>query len=298
MPDDVERGRTKDKMVFQAEDRTKVRKQQADIAIQLALQGRWVEAIQLNKSIVELFPTDVDAYNRLGKALTELGRYADAREAYMKGLEIDPLNGIARKNLARLATLGEESAPRAATQKLSPQMFIEEMGKTSVTTLLRPSMDIAARMTAGDQVRLRRENGAVIVESINQEYVGEIEPKLGQRLSKFMDGGNEYVAAISSLNDNEVRVFIRETFQHASQVGKLSFPPTVTESFRPYVKERLVRQDAGETYYEDGDEGEEWEPHAEPEADAADVAGYDFRSPGAAAMAGEDDEAGGEDDEE
>ena len=66
-------------MVFQAEDRTKVRKQQADLAIQLALQGRWAEAIKLNKSIVELFPTDVDAYNRLGKALTELGRYEIGR---------------------------------------------------------------------------------------------------------------------------------------------------------------------------------------------------------------------------
>ena len=105
-------------MVFQAEDRAKAKKQQADLAIQLALRGRWAEAAQLNRSIIDSFPTDVDAFNRLGKAMTELGRYGEAREAYMKALEIDPLNTIARKNLARLATLGEVSAPRAATQKL------------------------------------------------------------------------------------------------------------------------------------------------------------------------------------
>ena len=61
-------------MVYQAEDRAKVRRQQAEAAIQLALQGRWDEAANLNKSIIGVFPTDVDAYNRLGKAMTELGR--------------------------------------------------------------------------------------------------------------------------------------------------------------------------------------------------------------------------------
>jgi len=246
-------------MVFQAEDRTRTKKQRTEVAIQLALQGRWDEAVSLNRLIVDLFPTDVDAYNRLGKAMTELGRYAEARDAYQKALEIDPLNVIARKNLSRLATLGEEAAPRPATQKLSPHMFIEETGKTSVTTLLRPNMGIAARMTAGDQVDLVRENGTLVIKSIQEEFIGEVEPRLAQRLIKLMDSGNQYVAAISGLADNDVRVFIRETFQHASRAGRLSFPPVVTEAFRPYLKERLIRQDAvKETPYA-SDEGEDWE---------------------------------------
>ena len=262
-------------MVFQAEDRARAKKQQANLAIQMALQGRWPEALQLNRAIIDSFPTDVDAFNRLGKAFTELGRYADAREAYMKALEIDSLNSIARKNLSRLSTLGEEAPPKAASQKLSPQMFIEEMGKTGITTLMRPNMGVAARMTAGDQVVLQRNNGALAIQTTSGEHVGEVEPKLGHRLMKLMDGGNEYVAAISALDQVQVRVFIRETFQHASQTGKLSFPPTVTESFRPYVKERLVRQDADdEPYGEEGEEGEEWEPAAETEE--SDVTIYDL----------------------
>ena len=262
-------------MVFQAEDRAKVKKQHAELAIQLALQGRWVEAAQLNKTIIESFPTDVDAFNRLGKAMTELGRYGEAREAYMKALETDPLNTIARKNLTRLATLGDEAAPRAATQKLSPQMFIEEMGKTGITTLLRPKMEVAARMTAGDQVVLQRQNGSLLVQSTSGEYVGEIEPRLAQRLGKLMEGGNQYVAAISALRESAVRVIIRETFQHPSQLGKLSFPPTVTESFRPYVKGRLLRQDADDTYFEDGEEEERWDSGSEA-ADETEPALYDF----------------------
>ncbi len=246
-------------MVFQAEDRARTKKQRVEAAIQLALQGRWDDAASLNRSIIDLFPADVDAFNRLGKAMTELGRYAQARDAYQKALEIDPLNAIARKNLSRLATLGEEAAPRPATQKLSPHMFIEETGKTGVTTLLRPNMEIAARMTAGDQVDLVRENGTLVIESIHGEFIGEVEPRLAQRLIRLMDSGNQYVAAISGLADNDVRVFIRETFRHASQAGKLSFPPAVTEAFRPYLKERLIRQDTVKEAYYASDEGEDWE---------------------------------------
>ena len=253
-------------MVFQTEDRARSKKQQADVAIQMALQGRWVEAVQLNRAIVESFPTDVDAYNRLGKALAELGRYSAARESYNRAIDIDPLNSIARKNLNRLATLGEAAPPRAASQKLSPQMFIEEMGKTGVTILLRPNMDVAARMTAGDQVFLQKTDSLLSVQTMTGELVGEVEPKLGQRLLKLMGAGNEYVAAIQALGDTQVKVFIRETFQDASQTGKLSFPPTVTEQVRPYTKGRLVRHDADDdTYFEEAEEGEDWEPGGERE---------------------------------
>jgi hypothetical protein len=270
-------------MVFQAEDRTKAKRQQADLAIQLALHGRWAEAVQLNRSIIESFPTDVDASNRLGKAMTELGRYGEARAAYMRTLEIDSVNSIARKNLDRLATLGDTAPPRTASQKLSPQMFIEETGKTGVTTLIRLNEEVSARMTTGDQVTLQRRNGSLVIQSLDGEYLGEIEPKLSQRLTKFILGGNEYVAAIAALARHEVRVFIRETFQHGSQTGKLSFPATVTEPFRPYTRSRLLRQDADdETYDDDGDEADHWAPVDEPEE--TDTSDDDFGSSRKAAI--------------
>jgi tetratricopeptide (TPR) repeat protein len=263
------------------------------VAIQLALEGRWDDAASLNRSIIDLFPTDVDAYNRLGKATTELGRYAEARDAYQKALEVDPLNVIARKNLSRLATLGKEAAPRPATQKLSPHMFIEETGKTSVTTLLRPNMEIAARMTAGDQVDLVRDNGALVIKSIQGEFIGELELRLAQRLIKLMDSGNQYVAAISGLTDNDVTVFIRETFQHASQAGKLSFPPAVTEAFRPYLKERLIRKDTLKEAYYASDDGEDWETGCDVEE--AEVTIHKF---GGTPGAHEEEESEGVDEEE
>ncbi len=253
-------------MVSQAEDRTRAKRQQSEIAIQLALQGKWEDAARLNKQIIGLFPTDVDAYNRLGKAMTELGRYSDARKAYESALGIDSVNSIARKNLSRLAGLGKKAEPRPAAQKLSPQMFIEETGKTGITSLSNPDMKVAIRMTAGDQVQLSRKNGTLAVQGVDGSHIGDIEPRLSQRLMKLMDGGNEYVAAISSLDDKNVRVFIRETFQDASQTGKLSFPPMASD-FRPYVKDRLVRYEADDDgVAEETDEVDDWREDEEEDS--------------------------------
>ena len=231
-------------MVFQAERGTGTKTQQADVAIHMALQGQWEQAVDLNRAILESFPADVDACNRLGKALTELGRYADARDSYMKAMEIDPLSLIARKNLSRLATLGKNApkSKKAASQKLSPEMFIEERGKTTITALVRPDMDVANRLTAGDLVELAPDKkGNVFAQTMAGERFGDVESRLSQRLVKLLEGGNEYVTAISSLHEDGVKLFIRETRQGASQAGKLSFPTTVTESPSPNGERRTGR---------------------------------------------------------
>jgi len=270
-------------MVFTADDRTRLfRRQRTQQAIQLAMQGQWQEAAAVNRAIIAVFPNDVDAYNRLGKALTELGHYSEAREAYAKTLELDSLNSIAQKNLTRLATLGERAVVQAeGGQKLSPQMFIAEMGKTGITILTRAAAQAAARMTAGDQVFLRRQNNTLVVESGQGKYLGEIEPKLGMRLIKLMEGGNEYAAAIATLSQDDVRVIIKETFQHPSQAGKLSFPPTAGDAFRAYTKEGLLRRDVGEEEesFEEGDDTEDWDSRRKsPEVD---VTIYEFAGGGA-----------------
>lgn len=248
-------------MVFQAEDRTKAKRHQAELAIRAALEGRWSDAAELNQTIVDAFPADVDALNRLGKALTELGKYDEARGAYKKTLEIDSLNSIARKNLSKLETVDKKAPKKVAGQKLPPHMFIEETGKTGNTLLVRPVMKVAVTLSAGDQVTLRKDKrGALFIDTMDGEQIGEVEPKLAQRLVKLMDSGNEYVGAISGISDQGVKVFIRETFQHASNVGKLSFPPTAAEpaeSIRPYLKTRLLREDDEPLYT--GDDDEDWD---------------------------------------
>ena len=77
-------------------------KQLANEAIALASKGRWEEATRANRDIIRMFPTDIDALKRLGKAQMELQQYISAKEAYSRALEIDPPDTIAQKNLRKL----------------------------------------------------------------------------------------------------------------------------------------------------------------------------------------------------
>lgn len=266
-------------MVFQTEETTKAKRQQVELAIRAALEGRWEDAVQLNQTIVNAFPGDVDALNRLGKAMTELGRYDEARTAYKKALETDPLNAIARKNLTRLESADAKAPKKAAGQKLPPSMFIEETGKTGTTVLVRPNMKALAGLSAGDQVKLRKDKrGALFVDNADGDQIGEVEPKLAQRLVRLMESGNEYVAAISSISEQGVRVFIRESFQHPSNLGKLSFPPAATEpaeSIRPYLKTRLLRDEAPLYRGHDDESDEDWEEDEAPDESEDDTVDED-----------------------
>ena len=241
----------------QPEERARQQRQLTEQAITLALESKWEEAVAVNRQLQSLFPRDLSTLNRLGKALSELGQYAEARQAYGEALEIDPTNNIARKNLDRLASLGDGvAAPRTTHERMDPRLFIEETGKTGFTELL----DVAprqtlVRLTAGDQVYLSRDGNVLWVLNAAQERIGRIEPRLASRLITFMEGGNQYAAGITELRAHVVRLIIRETFQHPSQFGKVSFPAQGGgETIRAYTKESLVRHnDEEDEYNEDGE---------------------------------------------
>jgi tetratricopeptide (TPR) repeat protein len=253
--------------MYQDVDKAQSRRRQTDTAIQLARESRWEDAVAANRAILKTSPNDVDACNRLGKALMELNRYTDAKKAYRRALELDTTNQIAKKNLERLVTLAKKGIPQAETTQVDPTLFIEEMGKSAVTMLQQAAPETLAKLNAGDRVDLRSRNKTVVVETPKGEFIGTLEPKLRARLIRLIEGGNQYTAAVTSLSTNECRIIIKETYQDPSQAGRPSFPTAVaTESLRPYTKERLGRYgaQAGSTEREEDDDlaeesGEEWE---------------------------------------
>jgi hypothetical protein len=261
-------------MAFQTDDRTdrvRMRRQRTERAIKLAMESKWSEAAQENQAILAVFPKDTDAYNRLGKAFTELGRYAEARTAYGRALELDANNAIARKNLQRLESLGEVAAtPTEGRQKVDPDLFIEETGKTGVTELAPPDRELVQQLTAGDKINLTRLGNALAVETAIGEKLGFVEPRLALRLTRLMDSGNEYAAAVASVKPegDRVRIIIKETYQSPTNVGRLSFPATGPEGVRPYTKEgRLLRYELDEDDIEGEEtEAEDWEGESESEA--------------------------------
>jgi tetratricopeptide (TPR) repeat protein len=233
-------------VTYQEERLARLKRQRSKQAIDLAMQGRWREAIAANKAIIESFPNDVDAHNRLGKAYMELGEYSQARGAYRRAMELDPYNAIAKKNLQRLSYLGEAAvSSEGESHKVEPEQFIEEIGKAGVVNLyhLAPK-EIRARMVAGDKVYLKASPPNLIVENSRGEYLGQVEPKHGLRLIKLMEGGNKYSAAVVSSTEEAMTVIIREVYQDPSQAGRLSFPSREVEELRPYVDERMFKLDS------------------------------------------------------
>jgi len=230
------------------EDKAKIRRRASQEAIALAMQNRWQEAVAVNQSIIELFPTDVDAYNRLGRAYMELGEYAKAKQAYAKVLELDPNNSIAHKNLQRLSLLPDTKVEvKEERHEVSPGLFISEMGKTGIVGLRElGTKEVLAKMAPGDQVILKVKGQQLIAENEHGEYLGLVEPPHGLRLARLMMGGNRYAGAIVSIDTHGVKVMIRETYQHPSQVGRPSFPVKAMEGFQPHVKESLLRGEAAE----------------------------------------------------
>ncbi|MFC2034527.1 tetratricopeptide repeat protein [Chloroflexota bacterium] len=232
-------------MSYQEAEWTRQRRQSSKQAIDLAMQGRWREAIAANKSLLESFPDDTDAYNRLGRAYIDLGEYSLARGAYERAIELDPYNTIAQKNLNRLSHLGEtEFGSKCAPDKVEPQQFIEEVDKAGVVNLccLAPP-EVLAKTVAGSSAKVKLGGPSLIVENGHGEYLGQVEPKHGQRLVQLMEGGNKYTATIISSTEEAVTVIIREVYKDPSQVGRLSFPSKEAESVWPYVGDRIIRRE-------------------------------------------------------
>jgi hypothetical protein len=231
----------------------RLKQQRSKEAIDLAMQARWQEAVEVNKEIIESFPEDVDACNRLGRAYMELGQYGPAREAYSRTIQLDPYNAIAARNLRRLSDLGESDNDEVETDTVDPHHFIEEIGKAGVVTLyeLAPKEN-RARMVAGDKVVLKVEGSVLSVENRRGVYMGKVEPKYAQRLIRLMLGGNQYTASVVKSTMDMMTIIIRETYQHPSQVGKLSFPPKGMEEFRPYVGDKLLKVEDDEEEDESG----------------------------------------------
>src|SRR3989344_5983366 len=99
-------------------------------AIQAALIGAWDKAIALNVALYEDYPEDINILNRLGYAYSEVGQVNKANATYKKVLEIDPYNPIAKRNMDKLSTLRGSGVKPKEAKAITPDIFLEEPGKT------------------------------------------------------------------------------------------------------------------------------------------------------------------------
>ena len=239
-------------------DHLKPKGQFVEEAVQAALAGRWEDAAELNHTILERFGADEESNNRLGKAMTELGRFDEAKAAYEATLGLNPLNTIAQKNRAKLDVLAQSKDVKVGPTRVDLNLFVEEQGKTTSTQL--ESVDdpnLHNKIGSGDIAELRITGDSIMAETVRGVKLGTVEPRLARRLIKFIQGGNRYLAAVTAVEPGAVKLMIRETYQDPKFAGKPSFPQRrkrEAEAFRPYAKESLLMARERDSFRADDEE--------------------------------------------
>jgi tetratricopeptide (TPR) repeat protein len=277
-------------MVVEAE-RVKPRAMYVEEAIALALQSRWSEALAVNRALVERHGSDEDSFNRIGKALTELGKLSEALESYSQALQLNPLNPIAQKNTRKLSMMLEDpDGVGGASGSIDVDLFSEEPGKSALTTLKAPAGGTGVKVSPGDLVDLDIEANTIGARTSRGVSLGQVDTKIARRLIPLMQSGNRYSAVVARIDpDDKIEIVIRETHQSPDNLRKSSFPVSrgsKAGDFRPYAKESLLggRSSNPDIEYDDDDDDDLDAPIADDPVAAAD----DDLAPAAAAVTGDD----------
>jgi tetratricopeptide (TPR) repeat protein len=217
----------------------------AQIAITLALSGKWEESIKINREIIKTNPEDTDALNRLARAYSELGKCSEAHDFTKKVLEIDPVNPIALKCLEKWKSGGTNGARPSV--HASTESFLEEAGKTKLVTLLNlGDCKIFMNLDPGEEVKLFCHAHKVSINNLDGKYIGCLPDDLAARLRNLIKSGNKYQVLAKSIDPKEVKVFIRE-LEKGSKVGNVPSFPTEKIDYVSFTPPELIHKDTPET---------------------------------------------------
>ena len=248
-------------------ERVKPRSLYVEEAIQAALESRWQDAVAINRALIDRHGGDDETYNRIGKALTELGEHQPGLEAYSQALQLNPLNVIAQKNVRKLQVLLDSRAKLGGAKgAIDVDLFAEEPGKSAISVLNPPRSGVIAVVAPGDVVELHLQDGGLQAQTTRGVVLGDVDSKIARRLVPLIGSGNRYTAVVARVDESQIEIIIREAFQSAENARKSSFPVSrqKREDFRPYAKDSLLAQ-RGVDEADLGDDDDE-EVAAAPEA--------------------------------
>lgn len=195
-------------------------------AINAAITCNWQTAIDINQKILETEPQNTEVLNRLAKALFETGSYSQAKKIYTQVLEIDPYNTIAEKNLKKAASLKKDGiASGSQSMSLSPAMFLEEPGVTTLVNLVKiAEPQKLLKLSPGTVVSLVAKKRGVSVTDSRNVYLGAFPDDSAFHILKLLKGGNKYMAIIKSVRPpSGLTILVRETLRSKKFKNQASF---------------------------------------------------------------------------
>jgi tetratricopeptide (TPR) repeat protein len=219
-------------------------------AIEAALKGRWLKAIEFNKKTIAQNSEDLDAYLRLGFSYFQIGDLNNAKKTYVRALKIQPASQIALKNLEKIKILKKKSQATIPSTKenrqffLDPNMFLNSPGKTKVVSLIKlGQINILAKLKIGEKVFLKIKKRRVEIRNKDNEYIGALPDDISKRLILFIKTKAQYSCYIKEVSRKNVDVFIKEEKKGRKLRHYLSFP----EDSQDNLKTMLANVEGGET---------------------------------------------------
>lgn len=195
-----------------------------DQAIKSALNNNWTEAIQINLSILNENPKDLDALNRLGFSYLKCQEYKKAKEIFEKVVSLDKTNPIAIKNLKKIQALLTSKSNENGDIKSIDGLFIQETGKTKSIELRNlADKKILLLLNTADEINLVVKRSKVFAQKSDKTYIGMLPDDIGMRLISLINGGNEYSACIMSADDKKVTIFVKEVKKGKKFANQPSF---------------------------------------------------------------------------
>jgi hypothetical protein len=299
----------KESTVNKKDEALRQRRYMQNEAITYARNGNWESAIDSSRQLLSSDPNDIETLNRLAKAYFENGEIDNAEQTYQRVLEISEHNPIARRMVSLIART--RSAPAKTREFVDMRMFAIETGKSTLTSL-HIDTDAEISLVPGEKLTLRAntqpaksispvqqihydgqkkpvqsvgdiENEsapasflddaiALDVYDCNGVNLGRLEPRLAARLIRFMKLGNEYTAAVLSLNEkrDQIQIVIRESHRNPDNRHEVSFPGKLIDE-----NDRRVGFDEIEDDIDDVESVEDDHDDSEPDAFSGDDEDHD-----------------------
>lgn len=194
-------------------------------AVKALLGGNLEEAIKINERLLANNPKDIEILNRLAFAYCSLGDGKKARLFCKRVLRLDPLNQIALKNIKK--TPDALSHKKKFNPLNTNNLFIEEIGKTKVTTLVNTAEPKKLKeLQIGQSLNLIIKRSKIFMLMDDKNFIGKLPDNISVRLIKFIKGGNKYGSYVKSVNEKNIQVFIKEIKQVTKFKNQPSFITT------------------------------------------------------------------------
>ena len=223
-------------------------------AIELAVAGKYQEAIETNQQILKQSPKDPDIVMQLAHAYWQLGELTNAEKYYLKALKIDPNNNLAKKKIVLLNALKKKTKLKTPQNKAKIVSITELIEEPGITKIIRLSIvgkpEHISLLSIGEEVFLKIKKRKIGIRDLNGNYVGCLPDDLSKRLIQFIKYKTKYEAFVFSIEKNEVKVFIREV----KKPRRLSHTATFTSDEIIPSSEKQQSQDANINPSEENEE--------------------------------------------